>query len=458
MPQVLTPIIPETITVHLGSPDSNAQNVTVPFIDYIKNVASSEIYPTWPENALRANIYAIISYALNRVYTEWYPSRGYNFDITNTTQFDQAFVPDREIFENISNIVDDIFNDYIVRQGSIQPLFTAFCNGTTSTCAGLSQWGTVSLAEQGNTPFSILQNYYGTDIGIVENAPVGFTEESYPGVPVKIGDSGNNVRIIQVQLNRIAQNYPAIPKIENTNGIFGVDTEDAVRKFQEIFNLNQTGEVDKTTWYRIKQYYNGVKSLADLVSEGITVAEATVPFADQVSQGQSGIPVTTVQYYLSIIAYFNNVLEPVPRSGTFGPETVEAVERFQEFYGLPVTGIVDTDTWNTITRIYTEPVSALPQGYEGNNAKLYPGFFLTEGMRNGSVTDLQTYLNLIARNIPEIPQVQITGFFGPQTEQAVLEFQRLFGLEQSGAVGPVTWATIAQQYDFFNNAQNQNTP
>lgn len=452
MPEVLTPIIPEFITVHLGPPDSNAKNVTVPFIDYIKNVASSEIYPTWPENALRANIYAIISYALNRVYTEYYRTRGYDFDITNTTQFDQAFVPDREIFENIGYIVDDIFNDYVVRQGNIQPLFTAFCNGTTSTCAGLSQWGTVNLAEQGLTPFAILQNYYGEDIGIVENAPVGFTGESYPGVPLRVGDAGNNVRILQVQLNRIAQNYPAIPKIANTNGIFGTDTEAAVRKFQEVFNLNQTGEVDKSTWYRIKQYYNGVKSLADLVSEGVTIAETTVPFANEVSAGMSGIPVTTVQYYLSIIAYFNNTLEPVPRSGTFGPETVQAVERFQEFYGLPVTGVVDTATWNTITRIYTETVASLPEGYQGVNAKLYPGFFLSEGMRNQSVTDLQTYLARIAQNIPEIPEIPPTGYFGPQTRDAVLTFQRLFGLPQSGAVGPVTWATIANQYDAFVNA------
>ena len=279
MPEILSPIIPETITVHLGPPDSNAPNVTVPFTDYIKNVASSEIYPTWPENALRANIYAIISFALNRVYTEWYRSRGYDFDITNSTQFDQAFVPDREFFENISLIVDDIFNDYVVRQGNIQPLFTAFCNGTTSTCAGLSQWGTVSLAEQGLSPYSILQNYYGNDINIVEDAPVGFTEESYPGVPLRVGDSGNNVQIIQTQLNRIRQNYPAIPQIQQANGIFGIDTENAVRKFQEIFNLSVTGEVDKSTWYKIKQYYNGVKSLADLVSEGISIAEATVPFA-----------------------------------------------------------------------------------------------------------------------------------------------------------------------------------
>ena len=451
MPEVLTPIIPEFITVHLGPPDSSAQNVTVPFIDYVKNVASSEIYPTWPENALRANIYAIISYALNRVYTEYYRSRGYNFDITNTTQFDQAFVPDREIFENIGYIVDDIFNDYVVRQGSIQPLFTAFCNGTTSTCAGLSQWGTVNLANQGLSPFSILQNYYGNDIGLVENAPVGFTSESYPGVPLRVGDGGNNVRILQVELNRIARNYPAIPRIENENGIFGIDTENAVRKFQEIFNLNQTGEVDKATWYRIKQYYNGVKSLADLVSEGVTIAEATVPFANEVSVGMSGIPVTTVQYYLSIIAYFNGALQPVPRSGTFGPETVEAVERFQAFYGLPVTGVVDINTWNTITRIYTETVAALPEGYQGNNAKLYPGFFLSEGMRNQSVSDLQTYLSLISSRIPEIPSVSVTGYYGPQTEEAVLAFQRLFGITESGAVGPVTWATIANQYDAFVN-------
>ncbi len=451
MPEILLPTIPETITVHLGPPDSNAKNVTVPFTDYIKNVASSEIYPTWPENALRANIYAIISFALNRVYTEWYRSRGYDFDITNTTQFDQAFKQDREIFENISYIADEIFNDYIVRQGNVEPLFATFCNGTTSTCAGLSQWGTVNLAQSGLSPFEILQNYYGQDIGIVNDAPVGFTNESYPGAPLRVGDSGNNVQIIQTQLNRIARNYPAISRIAEVNGIFGLDTEQSVRKFQEIFNLNTTGEVDKATWYKIKQYYNGVKGLADLVSEGVSIAEATVPFDTEISEGMSGIPVTTLQYYLSIIAYFNGALEPVPRNSYFGTETVAAVERFQEFYGLSVTGIVDNETWNTISRVYTETVASLPQGYEGNNAKLYPGFFLTEGMRNDSVRDLQTYLLLISQNIPEIPTVSVTGYYGEQTENAVREFQRLFSLPVSGAVGPATWATIANQYDFFNN-------
>lgn len=453
MPEVRYPIIPEFITVHLGPPGSQAENVTVSFIDYVKNVASSEIYPTWPESALRANIYAIISYALNRVYTEYYPSRGYNFDITNSTQFDQAFVRDREIYENISYIVDDIFNDYIVRQGTIQPLFAAFCNGTTSVCDGLSQWGTVALANEGRTPYSILQNYYGPDINIVENAPVGFTEESYPGVPLRVGDAGNNVKIIQTQLNRIAQNYPAIPKIQNTDGIFTLATEDAVRKFQQIFNLPQTGEVDKSTWYKIKQYYNGVKRLAELASEGISLAEATVPFSEELSEGMSGVPTRTVQYYLSIIAYFNGNLEPVPLTGYFDAATVAAVERFQGFYGLPVTGIVDNATWNTITRIYTETVSSLPAGYQGQNAKLYPGYFLSLGMRNESVTDLQTYLNLIGRNIPEVPEIPVTGYYGEQTQNAVSEFQRLYGIPVSGAVGPVTWYQIAREYDALVEGQ-----
>ncbi|MBR4123567.1 MAG: peptidoglycan-binding protein [Clostridia bacterium] len=447
----ILPFIPEDITVHLGAPGSTAENVTVPFADYIKNVASSEIYPTWPENALRANIYAIISFALNRIYTEWYPSRGYNFDITNSTAFDQAYVKDREVFENISNIVDEIFNDYVVRQGNIQPLFTQFCNGTTSTCNGLSQWGTVNLANEGLTPFSILQRYYGNDIGIVENAPVANVDEAYPNEPLRLGSAGNSVKIIQTELNRISQNYPAIPKIENENGIFGSDTEAAVRKFQEIFSLPQTGEVDKATWYSIKRYYTGVKGLSELASEGITLEEASIPFDTQIADGDSGIAVRTLQYYLSVIAYFNGNLEPVPLSGYFDSGTVDAVERFQRFYGLPETGVVDNATWNVISRIYIETVAALPQGYEGNNAKLYPGYFLTEGMRNENVRDLQTYISLISKNINEIPDVSVTGFFGEQTENAVSTIQRLYGIPVSGAVGPVTWYTIAREYDAFNN-------
>lgn len=212
------PVIPKFITVHLGRPDQPAENIRVSFADYIKNVASSEIYPTWPESAIRANILAQISYALNRIYTEYYPSRGYDFDITSSTQYDQKFIPNRDIFENISQIVDDIFNDYVVRQGSVQPYFTQYCSGTTTTCEGLSQWGTVALAEEGLVPYEILQRYYGDDINIVFNAPVAGIERSYPGAPLRLGSAGEDVRIIQRQLNRIADNYPAIPRLSVIDG------------------------------------------------------------------------------------------------------------------------------------------------------------------------------------------------------------------------------------------------
>ncbi len=454
MPEILTPVIPQNITVHLGAPNSAAQNVTVNFVDYIKNVASSEIYPTWPEAALRANIYAIISFALNRIYTEWYVSRGYDFDITNSTAFDQAFVPDREIFENVGLIVDDIFNDYVVRQGEIQPLFTQFCNGTTSRCDGLSQWGSVDLARAGLTPYQILQNYYGQDIGIVENAPIADIEQSYPGVPLRIGDQGNNVKIIQTELNRISQNYPAIPKISEENGLFGVDTQAAVQKFQEIFNLSPTGEVDKATWYRIKQYYVGVKGLSELVGEGVTISEAQIPFSTSLREGSQGVGVRTVQYYLNILAYFNSAIQAPPLDGVFGASTADAVRVFQQYYGLPVTGVVNTASWNVLNRIYSETVEFLPQGYSGNNAKLFPGYVLSEGMSGENVRDLQTYLSLIGQNYAAIPEIPVTGYFGSQTRNAVTEFQNAFGINPSGAVGAVTWNTIAKQYDYLTNSNS----
>ena len=232
MPEL--PIVPEFITVHLGKPSAAARNVRVPFSQYIKNVASSEIYPTWPESSLRANIYAEITFALNRIYTEHYRSRGYDFDITNSTQFDQYYVEGRDIFENISRVVDDIFNDYVVKQGQIQPYFTQYC---AQKCDGLSQWGTVTLANQGYTPYRILQYYYGNDIDIIRNAPIKTNTPTYPGTPLRLGSGGEDVVEIQRQLNRIAVNYPSIPKITESTGYFEQTTQTAVKQFQKIFNL-----------------------------------------------------------------------------------------------------------------------------------------------------------------------------------------------------------------------------
>lgn len=449
MPRYEVPTIPETITVHLGPPDSAAENVTLSFPDYIKNVASSEIYPTWPEAALRANIYAQITFALNRVFTEWYRSRGYDFDITNSTQYDQAFVNRREVFQNISRIVDEVFNNYVVRQGSIEPLFTQFCNGTTVTCPGLSQWGTVPLANQGYTPYEILQYYYGDDINIVRNAPVAPYIPSYPGTPFGFGSSGNEVRTIQVELNRIGNNYPAIPKIIPANGLYGESTVDAVRVFQGVFGLPQTGVVNKATWYQLKYIYTAVKDLAELTSEGLRPSEVEQTFPEQLSVGDYGQPVRSLQYYLNVIAYFNPSIPSVTADGVFGSDTEAQVRAFEEFYGLNPDGIVDFRTWQLIQQIYNDILAGLPAGYEQGAAGLYPGYNLTPGLANDDVRELQTYLRVIGANYRDIPEVQVTGVFDAQTEAAVRRFQELFGLDVTGVVGAPTWDAIAREYNFI---------
>ena len=220
---VVIPYVPRTITVHLGAPDAGAANVTVPFADYVKNVVSSEIYPTWEPSAIRANTLAIVSYALNRIYTDHYRSRRYPFDITSSTAYDQKFIQGRNIYENISEIVDALFHSYLRRQGFVEPLAAKFCNGTTTTCDGLSQWGSQYQALDGADSVEILRTYYGNDVEIVANAPIEDVRETYPGTPLRIGSTGSFVTVVQVSLNRISQNYPAIPKVA-ADGVFGAAT------------------------------------------------------------------------------------------------------------------------------------------------------------------------------------------------------------------------------------------
>ncbi len=449
MAEINIPTIPETITVHLGTPNAEAANVTLSFPNYIKNVASSEIYPTWPEPALRANIYVQITFALNRVYTEWYRSRGYDFDITNSTQYDQAFVNGREIFGNISNIVNEIFNNYVVRQGSVEPLFTQFCNGTTVTCKGLSQWGTVTLANRGYTPYEMLQYYYGNDIDIVRNAQIEPFIGSYPGTPFGIGSAGNEVRTLQTELNRISNNYPAIPKIIPAKGVYTQATFEAVRAFQEIFGLPVTGVVNKATWYQIKYIFVAVKGLAELSSEGLSASEIEDYFPRELKRGDYGNPVRTLQYYLNVIAYFNPEIPSGPLDGVFGEQTENQLKTFETFYGINPDGILDRDTWILMQRIYNNILSGLPEGYEKETAALYPGYNLTVGMSNDDVRDLQTYLNLIGRTYQAIPTVPVTGYLGPETENAVRQFQENFGIPVTGFVGAPTWDAIAREYNYI---------
>ena len=348
------PYVPQFITVHLGLPSQAAENVTVTFPDYIKNVASSEVYPTWSQEALKANILAQISFALNRVYTEFYPSRGYNFDITSETQNDQKFIKGRSTFENIDRLVDDLFTTYIRRVGFVEPLAAKFCNGTTSTCDGLSQWGSEAMAHEGADYMTILRRYYGDNIELVNDAPIRDVPNSYPGYPLRKGSTGEDVVVLQAMLNRIGQNYPAIPRLSQVDGIFGPKTEEAVRVFQSVFGLSVDGIVGRATWYKLVFLYVAVTKLSELVSEGQSFTQVQGPSGIQtLRSGDRGPAVSALQYFLSLIGQYSFTLPMLDIDGIFGPKTLQAVKDVQKAFGLPVTGVVDNATW---LKIYDEYV------------------------------------------------------------------------------------------------------
>ena len=256
-------VIPEYIIVHDGVPeDSTAKNYRVRYRDYIKNVACNEIYPTWPESALYANILAIMSFTLNRVYTEWYRNRGYNFTITSSTAYDHKWVYGRTIFDNIDYLVDSVFANYLSRPGVKQPIFTSYCDGNRTSCKGMSQWGSKALADQGYSAIQILRYYYGNDLYINTATMISGVPSSYPGYELTIGSTGDKVRQLQTQLNRIGRNYPAIPSLV-TDGIYGPKTQASVKAFQRIFNLPSTGVTDYATWYEISEIFVAVSRIAE---------------------------------------------------------------------------------------------------------------------------------------------------------------------------------------------------
>jgi peptidoglycan hydrolase-like protein with peptidoglycan-binding domain len=259
-------VIPEYVVVHDGSPnDSTAKDYYVRYRDYIKNVASSEIYATWPDNTIRANVLAIMSFTLNRVYTEWYRNKGYDFTITSSTAFDHKWIHGRNIFESISRIVDELFDNYLSRPGVRQPILTQYCDGQRVQCPNwMTQWGSKYLGDQGYSAIEILRNFYGSNMYINTAEEISGIPASWPGQPLDIGSSGSKIRQIQEQLNAIANAYPALPKI-SVDGVFGENTQNAVKKFQQIFGLPATGIIDYSTWYEIQEIYVGVTRIAELV-------------------------------------------------------------------------------------------------------------------------------------------------------------------------------------------------
>jgi len=456
------PTIPEKIVVHLGAPMEDAADITIDFIDYIKNVASSEIYPTWPQEALRANILAQISVALNRIYTEYYRSRGYSFDITSSTAFDQSFVYQRDIFENVASIVDEIFDSYIRRRDNIEPLFAAFCDGVEVQCDGLSQWGSVELANRGFSAIEILRSYYGQDIEVVTNAPIENTQASAPASPLREGDTGRDVEILQRRLNRISVNFPRIPKIYPADGLFDKSTTDAVKEFQQVFGLAEDGLVGKNTWYSIQSVYNAVKRLYELNSEGLKLADLSTEYPAQLSEGSSGDGVLVLQYYLSYVSTYVPTVQSVSIDGSFGPLTKNSVLSFQRTYGLPQTGVVNRTTWNKLQEIYYSQVQNIPYIFSAGEIVPYPGRILRNGIEGNDVRVLQEYLSFIADKNAEIPDVVADGAYGPATEAAVRAFIRSYGLsDTNGRVNATVWDAIASVYEDLyagENVQNDQYP
>ena len=438
------PVVPNNITVHLGAPDSAARNITIPFTDYIANVASSEIYPTWPRAALVANIYAIISFAMNRIYNEWYRSKGYNFDITSSPIYDQTYTENRSTYENINDIVGEIFNNYVVKGNQIQPYFTRYCDGRVTTCDGLSQWGSVSLANQGRSALQILQYYYGNDISIKYDAPVGDTTGGYPGYEISLGNAGNPVLAIQRDLKRIRQNYPAIPEITTTLGIYDQETENAVKKFQEIFGLPITGKVDKATWYKIKYIYTSVKKLSDLYSEGLTEDEITFLYTDELKYGDTGIEVEYVHYFLDAIAFLDKDIPRLQLNSIYNNNTITMVKAFQEKYNLPVTGVFTYSDWLVLQNAYNTILKSFPAEFKDYVNVLYPDYFLTRGMTGPDIKRFQKFLLAICEYDHSIPGVRVNGVFDELTEKSVKKIQSDYGFDINGIVGPLLWRKVVE--------------
>ncbi len=444
----ITPVvaIPREITVHLGAPEDEAENVTVLFLDYIVNVASSELYPTWPETALKANIYAITSMAMNRIYTEWYRSRGFDFDITNSTQYDQAYVPNRGVFENIRDIVNQIFGQYIVREGQLQPYFAQFCDGRMAMCQGLHQWGTVDLASEGYTPMEILKYYYGENIEIVTDAPISNVQDTYPGESLQLEDSSLNVLRMQYYLDRISLNYPGIPRIPRIDGYFGEDTKNAVSQFQKVFNLPVTGIIDEGTWYGIIRIFSAVTKLSELTGEGLLLKELDRLSAGGLLEGDVRPQVEILQFALNILSAYYPTIPEVAITGIFDENTRNAVMQFQRTMNLPVTGAADMETLQAMYDTTAGILNTLPPEQVFVPYLRWPGVIYTLGHESPGVYLIQEMLSYISLIMPEIPYIEPNGVFDETTENSVTAFQRAENLESTGIVDQQTWKAIEDVY------------
>ena len=394
---------------------------------------------SWPEEALRANIIAQVSLALNRIWTEWYPSRGYSFNITGSPGYDQAYVNGRTVFAVMERLTAELFNTFVQRSGDAEPYFTEYCDGKTVTCPGMKQWGTVDRAREGLNALQILRYYYGNRVQLVTTNNIAAIPSSYPGSPLRRGSTGTNVRILQKQLSRIAKDYPSFGKPAVT-GTFDEATENSVKKFQKQFGLTADGIVGKATWYKISYVYVSVKDLAELTSEGETaegIQSAGGWPGTVLRRGSTGSSVEQVQFWLSDLAQFNSSLVRVSVDGSYGAATERAVRAFQQKQSLTADGVVGQTTWNALYAAWVDAQSDL-----GGTA--WPGTALRRGDTGMEVRLVQFWLRLAADNYSALRTVTVDGSYGAATVSAVTAFQSLFGLTADGVVGRSTWNKLKE--------------
>jgi len=446
-------VIPNFVTVHLGRPTVAAQNVRVPFIDYVKNVASHEIFDVWPEQTIVANVYAIVSLTLNRIFTEFYRKRGQNFDISNHTSMDQMYVHHGTIGARISRIVDGIFNNYLAQIGHLEPFLALYNDGVTVNIPGrLSQWGSFHDArDRGMNAWQIIQKYYTQNLELRVCEDFSGPLESWPGSSLAIGSRGVSVETMQRYLNRVLGRYTN-QIINPVDGIFGANTQASVRLFQQIYNLPQTGIIDRATWYQIGRIYGIEKALWEMNSEGIRIGVGTTPPSVIIREGSTGARVTELQFLLDFIGMYYEEIPFVADTGRFDRLTTDAVRAFQQRFGLTADGVVGPNTWRRLYEVYwgivnnTPGPTPTPPPQNPPGMPAYPGSPIRLGASGNAVRQIQHALNRIAQAVPSIPTVPEDGVYGEATRNAIMTFQRVFGLSIDGVVGPLTWDRLFREY------------
>ena len=445
--------IPNFIRVHLGREENTAApTVSVPYLTYIKNVASHEIFDEWPEQAIIANVYCIVSFTLNRVYTEFYRKRGKNYHLTSETFMDQKYVHNGIIGARISAVVDRIYNYYLAIIGHKEPFLSLYNDGIRVNIPGrLSQWGSFYDArDRGMVAWQIVTKYFSQNLELRICDNFGGVLESYPGYTLTQGSRGDAVRTMQLYLNRILGRYTNII-INPVDGVFGPQTTNSVRIFQQLYNIPQTGNIDRRTWYEISRIYAIERALWEMYSEGQRIGIGRVPPTRVTRLGDQGALVVELQFLLDFIAMYHNEIPFVAQTSRFDQLTDEGVRAFQRLFNITVDGVVGATTWRKLYDVYwgiienTIPPQPPINPYPPEDIPPFPGVSMRVGSTGAGVRMVQEAINKLAPTVPGMWQITVDGIFGNNTRDAVMAFQRIFGLVVDGIVGPITWNRLMQE-------------